>query len=101
MPRGPFFGECHGGIPFAKDFCDLVEQFGELLQFGRREILAEPWVKSPPGFNFLSRHARHQADQLNLLPGGFLEIGRMPRRAAGQVGMFPAAMMEPALGGLH
>src|SRR6185437_7836580 len=25
MPRGPLFGECHGGVPFAKDFCDPVE----------------------------------------------------------------------------
>lgn len=69
MPRGPLFRECHGGIPFAKNFCDPVQEFGELLKFGQREIVTEPGVEAPAGLDFFSRHTRHQADKLDLLAG--------------------------------
>jgi hypothetical protein len=44
MPGSPLVGECHGGIPFSKDFCNSVHQFGELLHVLWRKILPESRV---------------------------------------------------------
>ena len=68
MPGGPLLRECHGGITSAKDFCNSVQEFGELLQLARGEITAELWVEAPACFDFFARHARHHADEFNFLP---------------------------------
>src|SRR6478736_9188062 len=65
MPGCPLVGECHGGIPFAKDFCNSVHQFVELLDIFWGKVLSESRVQPPPSFHFFSDDGCHHAHQLD------------------------------------
>ena len=54
VPRVPLFGECHGGIPFAKHFRNSIHQLGELLTFFGGKILTKTRMQSPARFNFIA-----------------------------------------------
>jgi len=69
VPGGPVFGECHGCISFANDFCYLIQQLGELLELIGGQILAESGMEAPSRFNRFTGDARHHADQFNFLAG--------------------------------
>ena len=67
MPGSPLFGECHGGIPFAKHFRNSIHQLGELLNLSSGKILTKPRMQSPSRFDFVAGDIGHDTDELDFV----------------------------------